>query len=588
MPATDTAASNPSARAAPAPDAPAVVAPAPLEQAANRVANEEAIPAVFRGALKPLYPLYRSFQLWSDADGLRMSAAMSFYGMFSIAPLLLVLVALLGYVVDEKVVQSSLIHQIESLVGAKGAEVIQAAIASAQQPGDGVFASVLAFVFLVVGATGVFAELQSALERLWTQGTGAQAVDAWWHSATLRLRGIAYVLAFGFLMLVSLVIASTVNLLQTWAGSRYQMEALFVVLNQVLSLAITTALFVALMRMSAGPQPRLRYLVAGGAIGALLFGVGKYALAIYLSTAAVVSAYGAAGSLVVLLMWVYFASAVLLYGASCARVLAERQGDFAAAATPPPAAAVTAAQGEVRQAAGDDVAANSAAVTAVLSDMASAPGAPSDAARTAGAANARPGSTSPAARAAQAAATAARNLRPTALVGNALAEAVDNVRGKDLAVAAVVGVASYFLLRPRGGEARAEAMADVRTGLRSLIGQQQRRVAGDVNAAASAAANAASAAAANALPRRSTRGAALAVLGSGAARQGARWLWQGTRVARSEAVARLGRRRKGVVGGASQLLAQANAWRERHALAQARRALDADLRELRRAARRRR
>ncbi|MFD1709414.1 YihY/virulence factor BrkB family protein, partial [Ottowia flava] len=375
MPDADTAYSSPSSRAAAAALADAAEhVPTPGEQAANRAVNETVVPKLFKGRLRPLYPLYRSFELWSDADGLRMSAAMAFYGMFSIAPLLLVLVAVLGYVVDREVLQTSLIHQVESLVGAKGAEVVQAAIASAQQPGEGLFASVLAFVLLVVGATGVFAELQSALERLWTQGTGTAAVDAWWHSATLRLRGIAYVLAFGFLMLVSLVIASAVNLLQTWAGSRYEMETALIVLNQLLSLAITTALFVALMRMSAGPQPRLRYLIAGGAVGALLFGVGKYALAWYLSTAAVVSAYGAAGSLVVLLMWIYFASAVLLYGASCARVLAERQGDFAAAATPPPAAAVTAVQGEVRRAIGaDEGTVGTAAAAAVLSDMTGAP-----------------------------------------------------------------------------------------------------------------------------------------------------------------------------------------------------------------------
>ena len=130
------------------------------------------MPAAFRGRLRPVYPLYRAFQLWSDADGLRMSAAMSFYGMFSLAPLLLVLVALLGYVVDKQVVEANLLGQIQDIVGPQGAELIRAALASARQPGDGLFASAIAFILLVTGATGVFAELQSALERLWTQGTG--------------------------------------------------------------------------------------------------------------------------------------------------------------------------------------------------------------------------------------------------------------------------------------------------------------------------------------------------------------------------------------------------------------------------------
>ncbi len=330
-------------------------------------------PTWLRGRLKALRPFHRAFELWSDADGLRMSAAMSFYGILSLAPLLVLIVAVLGWWLDREMLETSLITQIGGLVGQQGAEVIKAAIASAREPGQGVIASLLAFVLLLVGATGVFAELQSALERLWTQGTGVAAVDAWWHTATLRLRGVAYILAFGFLMLVSTVIASLLSLLEAWAGSRFDTKVVLAVLNQLVSFVITTGLFVALMRMSAGPQPRMRHLVRGAAVGALLFGVGKYGLALYLSTAAVVSAYGAAGSLVVLLMWIYFAAAVLLLGASVARVMAEQQGEFASAPTPPPAAAVTAAQAEVAKAGAGDAAASTATVAAVLSDVASQP-----------------------------------------------------------------------------------------------------------------------------------------------------------------------------------------------------------------------
>ena len=523
------------------------------------------MPAAFRGRLRPVYPLYRAFQLWSDADGLRMSAAMSFYGMFSLAPLLLVLVALLGYVVDQQVVEANLLGQIQDIVGPQGAELIRAALASARQPGDGLFASAIAFILLVTGATGVFAELQSALERLWTQGTGTQAMDAWWHKATLRLRGIAYVLAFGFLMLVSLVIASAVNLLQSWAGARYQMDAIWVVLNQLLSFAITTALFVALMRMSAGPQPRLRYLAAGAAIGAVLFGVGKYALALYLSTAAVVSAYGAAGSLVVLLMWIYFTSAVLLLGASFARVMAEGHGDFNPAATPVPAAAVTAAQSQARR---DADAPASAAPARGLSSAANAP------ARTARSAAA----------AATGAARAAAGARHARTVQTDLSPAY-------IAAAAVTFAASYFLLRPGKAERARAAAAPAANPWRALAARQP--------APAPSGGRGPSDDDFRYPPTRAPRSAAgpertgarlgklgLALLGSRAARQAARWAWQGTRAVRSDAAARLGARATGM-GGAMQWVQRANAWRERHALAKARRELDQDLRQLRRAARRR-
>ncbi|MDO5626233.1 MAG: YihY/virulence factor BrkB family protein [Pseudomonadota bacterium] len=294
-------------------------------------------PALFQGALKPLYPLYRSFDLWSRADGLRMSAAMSFYGMFSLAPLLVLIVAMLGYWIDRDMLEANLIEQIGDLVGAKGAELVAAAIDSAQRPGEGLLASVMAFGVLVMGATGVFAELQSAMERLWTQDTNTPAGGAWWHTATLRLRGVGYVLAFGFLMLVSLLISSTLAVMERWASDQFGVQPMLGVINQGVSWAITTLLFVAMMRLSAGPKPRLRFLFMGAGLAALLFGAGRYALALYLSTAALVSSYGAAGSLVVLLMWIYFASAVLLYGASVARVLAERDGSFNAAAQPVPA-----------------------------------------------------------------------------------------------------------------------------------------------------------------------------------------------------------------------------------------------------------
>ena len=354
---------------------PADAAPAAAVAAAigSTTPTAPVVPRLFQGALKPLYPLYRAFELWSDADGLRMSAAMSFYGILSLAPLLVLIVAALGLWLDREMLEASLIEQIGGVVGKQGAEVIGAALASAQEPGQGLIASLLAFGLLLVGATGVFAELQSALERLWTQGTGVAAVDAWWHTATLRLRGVAYILAFGFLMLVSTVIASLLSLLEAWAGSRFETKLLLTVLNQLISFLITTGLFVALMRMSAGPQPRLRHLLVGAAVGALLFGVGKHALALYLSTAAVVSAYGAAGSLVVLLMWIYFAAAVLLFAAAVARVMAERRGEFAPEPTPPPAAAVTGLQAEAR-AQGDSATAqgSTAAAAAALAGGAAA------------------------------------------------------------------------------------------------------------------------------------------------------------------------------------------------------------------------
>ena len=274
--------------------------------------------------VKRIYrPLQRAVVQWIDADGMRMSAAMSFYGILSLAPLLVLLVAVLGWWLDRSFVEISLVDQIRSVVGAQGAQVVQQAISSAQQPSQGVVASLFAFGLLLSGATGVFAELQDAFERLWRQGSGEAPQQKWWYSASLRLRGVAYILAFGFLLLVSLVVSTFLGLLSGWAGSYLPIEPIAFLINELVSFGFCVTLFVALMRMSAGPKPQLRYLVMGASVGAVLFAVGKHLMALYLSTAAVVSAYGAAGSLVVMLMWIYFSSAVLLLSASVARAWAD-------------------------------------------------------------------------------------------------------------------------------------------------------------------------------------------------------------------------------------------------------------------------
>ena len=264
-------------------------------------------------------PLWRAIQQWLDADGLRMSAAMSFYGILSLAPLLVLMVAVLGWWLDRAYIETSLVSQISGVIGEHGAGVFKQAIASAQAPTEGITASLIASVLLLSGATGVFAELQDAFERLWRQGSGQVATQKWWYSATLRLRGIAYILAFGFLLLISLIVSTALGLVSTWVGGYLPIEKIALGINELISFVFCVVLFVALMRMSAGPKPPLRYLVMGASAGAVLFAVGKHLMALYLSTAAVVSAYGAAGSLVVILMWIYFSSAVLLLSASMAR-----------------------------------------------------------------------------------------------------------------------------------------------------------------------------------------------------------------------------------------------------------------------------
>ncbi|MFC7206781.1 YihY/virulence factor BrkB family protein [Comamonas endophytica] len=278
--------------------------------------------------VRPIQPLIDAFNLWLNADGLRMSAAMSFYGILSLAPLLLLLVGVLGWWLDRSYIETTLLAQVQGIIGERGAEVVKAALASAQEPSEGTVASIIAFVLLLSGATGVFVELQSALEKLWQMNSAQPAEQraAWWRMATLRLRGLAYVLALGFLLMVSMVLSTAVHMLTTWAGSHLAvapMAPLVGLINESVAFGISMLLFVGLMRIGTGPKPPLRFLIFGAFIGATLFTLGKQGLAYYLSTAAVVSAYGAAGSIVVLLMWIYFSSAILLFAAASAKAVCD-------------------------------------------------------------------------------------------------------------------------------------------------------------------------------------------------------------------------------------------------------------------------
>lgn len=274
--------------------------------------------------LRPLQPVIAAVQLWLQADGLRMSAALSFYGMLSLSPLLLLIVALLGWWLDRSMIEGELMAQAHAVMGAQGASVLQAAMASTQAKSDGLVASALSLVLLASGATGVFAELQNSMRKLWVVGLDVPPEPAkpWWSMATIRLRGLGYVLVLGLMLLVSMVLSTALKLASDWAGSVLPiapLSGLMLVANELLSFGVSVALFWGVMRLGSGPKPPTRYLVFGAMVGAALFTGGKQAFAWYLSKAAVVSAYGAAGSLVVLLMWIYFTSAILLFAAACAR-----------------------------------------------------------------------------------------------------------------------------------------------------------------------------------------------------------------------------------------------------------------------------
>lgn len=280
-----------------------------------------------------MQPLIDAVQLWLQADGLRMSAAMSFYGMLSLAPLMLAVVWLLGWWMDRTYIETTLINQVQSVVGDKVAQVIQGALSSAKSSDEGTLASILGLVMMLSGATGVFVELQASMDKLWSLGEKplAKPRAAWWVMASSRLRGLAYLGGLCFLLLLSMLISTAIQLVTKWANNELQLVPLgplVGLINESVSFGIEVLLFLGLMRMGSGIKPAMRYLLMGAIMGAALFTIGKQALAWYLSTAAVVSAYGAAGSLVVVLMWFYFTCAILLFSAATAKACSRDKVSF--------------------------------------------------------------------------------------------------------------------------------------------------------------------------------------------------------------------------------------------------------------------
>ncbi|WP_172425172.1 YihY/virulence factor BrkB family protein [Vandammella animalimorsus] len=288
--------------------------------------------------------LVRGVMAWLDADGMRMSAAMAFYAMLSLAPLLVLVVAGVGWWVDRSVVEDTMLSQVQAVAGERTAAVVQQALNSATAPAQGVIASLIAFGVLLSAATGVFVALQDALKDIWEQSRDEN--QPWWWLLVLRLRGVGYMLVVGGLLMVSLVLTTVLRVITPMLGDVLSHPWALLLLNETISFLFIALLFVGLMRISDGKKPSMRYLVRAAAIGAILFTLGKHAMTAYLAGAAVVSAYGAAGSLVALLMWLYFSSAILLLAASLAKAMADAdhvplEEPADAHASPAPPAATT-------------------------------------------------------------------------------------------------------------------------------------------------------------------------------------------------------------------------------------------------------
>ena len=264
--------------------------------------------------------LSQTFSAWNEHEGPRLGAALAFYTILSLAPLVILVIALVALIFGHSTAQDQLLGQVDSMIGHQGSEAVKGMIEHAQEPASGTFASIIGVITLLFGASGVFGELRSALNKMWDvridSGGGV------WGTIKQRFFSFGMVLAVGFLLLVSLVISAALAALGKFFGGFLPMpEFVLSAINFMVSLAGTAVLFALIFRYVPETKIAWKDVWIGATVTALLFTIGEFLVGLYLGKAAVGSAYGAAGSLVVVIVWVYYSAMIFLFGAEFTHVL---------------------------------------------------------------------------------------------------------------------------------------------------------------------------------------------------------------------------------------------------------------------------
>ena len=270
---------------------------------------------------------------WSDDEAASMGAALAFYTLFSMAPLLLLVISLVALVVDAEVARRLIFDQLSGFLGAKGAEAVYAVLQAADQREEGMLAAAVSLAMLVVGATSVLAELQRDLDRIWRYEKPASV--GWLHLIRPRLWGFSLVLAIGFLLLVSLVLSAAVTVLGSlWASVLPGAGPLLRIMELAVSFGLVTGLFAMIYKLLPSASVAWKDVWVGAAVTSLLFAVGKWLIGLYLGKSAVASPFGAAGTLIVVIVWVYYSAQIFFLGAEFTRAYSLSRHGPAPAAFP--------------------------------------------------------------------------------------------------------------------------------------------------------------------------------------------------------------------------------------------------------------
>jgi membrane protein len=265
---------------------------------------------------------------WSEINAPRLGASLAYYTLLSIAPLLVVCIGIAGLMFGPKAAQDQIAYQIQNVVGSKGSEAIQSLLQNADKPAQGIIATAVGFITLLFGASGVFGELRDSLNAVW--GAKSSSGAGIFGMIKYRFFSFAMVLGIGFLLLVSLVLSAVIAAAGKFFQSHLPVPEIVLHLGStVVTFLMVTVLFMLLYKVVPDVYIEWRDVVIGAAVTSLLFSIGKFLIGLYLGKASVGSAYGAAGSIIVFMVWVYYSAQIFFLGAEFTHVYAERRGSRA-------------------------------------------------------------------------------------------------------------------------------------------------------------------------------------------------------------------------------------------------------------------
>jgi membrane protein len=267
---------------------------------------------------------YESVNEWMNDRASRKGAALAFYTVFSLAPILILSIAIAGLFFGEEAARGELFEEVQGLLGRDAAAAIQAMVHNASRPGAGILATLIGFVTLFVGATTALAELKDGLDQIWD--APPEKTRGIFYFLRKRLLSVGLILSLGFLLLVSLVLSAIISALARRWGPADATGLVLQGVNFLFSFMLVTVLFAMIYKILPAVRIAWRDVIIGAVITALLFSVGKSLIGLYLGNSAVSSSYGAAGSVILVLVWVYYSAQIFLLGAEFTKVYAHRFG----------------------------------------------------------------------------------------------------------------------------------------------------------------------------------------------------------------------------------------------------------------------